>query len=162
MSLRIPLGLAVTMALTTLGPRTTRATLLVPSATTERAARAAAVIVGRVDSTRVAWEGQRIVTYSLVATERVLVGAAAPRLEVVTPGGTIDGIGMRVLGGPDLRRGSRSVLFLSAEPGDGAHHILDLHDGALAIERGDDGVDLVRDETGRLRAVSELAAELTR
>ncbi len=163
MSLRTPLGLSIFVALATLGPRTTRATLLVRSAASERAARGAAVIVGRVESTRAAWEGKRIVTHAIVQTERVLTGAAAARLDVVTPGGTVEGIGMRVLGAPELRNGSRSVLFLTrADPRDGAHRILDLEHGVLAVERAADGVDRIRDEAGGLRQVSELASELAR
>jgi hypothetical protein len=163
MSLRLPFGLAVIAAVATLGARTTRATLLVRSTVAERAARGGAVIVGRIESTRVVWDGKRIVTHSSVATERAIAGTAAPLIEVVTPGGTIDGIGMRVIGGPDLRDGSRSVLFLShADPRDGAYRVLDLQAGALEIERGADGVDRVRDERGRLRDISEIAEELVR
>ncbi len=163
MSHRTLLGLALSIGLAIVfGARTTRATLLVHSPAVDRAARGGGVIVGRIESTQAAWSGARIVTRSIVTTEKVLVGTFSPRYEIVTPGGTVDGIGMRVLGGAELQRGTRAVLFLSREASaNGSGHVLDLADGALVIEHGADGVDRVQD-AGRTRTVEQLAAELAR
>ncbi len=163
MSPRTLIALASSVGLATLlGARTTRATLLVRSAAVERAGRGDGVIVGRVESARAEWSGLRIVTRSLVTTEKTLTGTFAPSFEIVTPGGTIDGVAMRVLGAPVLGRGTRAVMFLAHErPGTAARHILDLADGALMIERGSDGIDRVLD-AGRSRTVDELTAELAR
>lgn len=156
MSFRILAVLATIVALATYGARPTRATLLVHGASAQRAARADAVIVGRVESTAAGWSGGRIVTRAQVSTELALAGTAPLSLEVIAPGGTVDGIGMRVIGAPELRAGDRAVFFLDRA------RVLDLASGVMAIERGADGIDRVRDDHGQLRRITELAAEMRR
>ncbi len=161
MSFKLPIALAAIVTLSTLGVRPTRATLLVASPIAQRASRADSVVVGHVETTEAIWDGGRIVTRARISTVSSLKGGAPGRIDVIVPGGTVDGIGMRVLGAAELRPGERDVLFLGPpRVGDGARRIVDLRAGVLAVERGSDGIDRVRDDTGVIRTVFELAAEV--
>lgn len=161
MSLRIAVALSALVALATYGTRPTWATLLVAPSTIERGTRADVVVVGRVEGSRAGWEGRRVVTRAWVVREQMIKGSVPTRVDVLVPGGTIDGIGMRVLGAAELRDGDRAMFFLAGPRAlDGGRAVLDLGAGALPIERGPDGVDRVRDETGAMHSLTELAAGL--
>lgn len=161
MSLRTAIALSGLVALVTAGNHPIHATLLVNPSLSERASRTDAIVVGHVESMAPEWDGRRIVTRVRVVREQVLKGAADPVVEVVTPGGSIDGIGMRVIGAAELHEGDRAMFFLSSfAKHRRARGIVDLRAGVMPLERGLDGVDRVRDETGALHVVADLAAEL--
>lgn len=95
-------------------PSPAAATIFVITDAQTIAASADVVVVGTVESTATRWRGKRIVTRAVVKVTDLAKGATAERIQVVVPGGTLDGVTMRVIGGPQLRKGDRSVLFLRA------------------------------------------------
>jgi hypothetical protein len=101
-----------------------------------------AVVLGSVEDVQSAWEGGRIVSRASVRTQDTLKGNADTTIVVTVPGGTIDGIGMRVSGAPVFRTGDRSVVFLRSDASSPsrAFHVLG---GTLGK------VDVAHDENGR-------------
>jgi hypothetical protein len=70
------------------------------------------IVVASTRSARSRYDGPRIITESVVdVTERVR-GGTTSELHVVTLGGSVDGVGMRVEGAAHLPVGERAVLFL--------------------------------------------------
>lgn len=112
-------------------PSSVAATIYVVTDAHKLAAFADVVVVGTVESTETVWHGKRIVTRAVVKVTDLAKGATAERIYVVVPGGTIDGLTMRVIGGPQLRTGDRSLLFLrSALSG---YHVVGLAQGKIDV-----------------------------
>jgi hypothetical protein len=82
-----------------------------------------AVVVGTVESSFVRHGGPdgaaRIETVYEVRVERTLKGVIGPRqtVEVVSPGGELDGFGVYVPGAPRMAEGQRVLLFLTRQKG---------------------------------------------
>jgi hypothetical protein len=100
------------------------------------------VVLGTVEHTESMWRGKRIVTRAVVRVDDLAKGATAERIEVLAPGGTVDGVRMRVIGVPQLRVGDQSVLFLRGALS--AYRVVGLSQGKLDVFRDDDGTPLVR------------------
>lgn len=156
-------GAAVLVAMLTCGSPPTNATLIVRTTMMARAMRSDAVVIGQVRATHARWERGRIVTHADVEVESHIRGRAADRIDVVVPGGVVDGIGMRVLGAAELMVGDRALLFLTpTDRRDGRRHLIDLGAGKVAIEGDSTGIDRVRDERGVARPLADLVQELLR
>lgn len=76
------------------------------------------VVQGRVIEARSRWDAahRRILTESRVRVDAPWKGAPTREVLVRQPGGSVDGIGMRVFGESLLREGSEVVLFLAEIP----------------------------------------------
>jgi hypothetical protein len=99
---------------------------------------ASAVVVVEVVATRSAWEGTRIVTFATLRVDESWVGdvAAGARVELVTLGGVVDGIGQDVAGAVRITPGERAVLCL--EPaGMGRFRVVEMAQGAFFIRPGE-------------------------
>lgn len=104
--------------------------------------RADLIVVGTVTDARARWEGKRIVTDLELRVDRPVRGRPdASTIRVRAPGGSVDGIAMRVLGAPTFRLGDRALLFL-VRRGD-VHRLAGLGEAKLPIVRGADGIDRV-------------------
>jgi len=87
------------------------------------------------------WVGRRIITFHELRVDEVLHGATASRtVTLAVPGGVVDGIGQRVFGAPELRKGSSYVLCMSPEltigtaPPDRGRAIVGLWRGAWKVQ----------------------------
>lgn len=118
---------------------TARATSMPPRTHEQVAAASELVVEATAITTRTAWVGGHIVTFTDLRVERVLRSRApAPPsvLTVALPGGRLDGIAQRVAGAPELRAGERYLLCLSGEVLRGAHTVVGLWQGAWLLDRG--------------------------
>lgn len=100
-----------------------------------------AIVLGTVVSSesRRDGDGRWIVTTSTFEVERALKGSAAPRIAIVTPGGSVDGVRQETIGVPSFRPGDEHVVFVRHAPS-----------GASSVAFFDQGVyDVRRDERGR-------------
>lgn len=142
MSLRTRLGLvSIAGFALAIGSAPVSATIYVqvPEALAARAADE--IVLGDVVATTSAWERGRIVTRARVRVDAVLAGAAPPSIEVTVPGGSIDGIAMRVIGAPALAPGERVLLLLRvAGP---RRHVVGLEAGKHAVMRDGAGHDRI-------------------
>jgi len=119
-----------------------RATLYVATPSDALIARADVVTLARVESCGAEWWAGRILTRAVLACEETFKGAHAPALQLLVPGGTIDGIAMRVAGYPDVRAGDRAVLLLAQIHG-APHRLVGAAAGKLDV-RIDGGVETIR------------------
>lgn len=114
-----------------------RATSMPERTAAEVAAESELVVEATALSSRTAWVGGRIVTFTELRIERALrardelVPAA---VTVALPGGELDGIGQRVAGAPRLLVGGRYLLCLSAEVLGGARTVVGLWQGAWRVD----------------------------
>ncbi|HVI75774.1 MAG TPA: hypothetical protein VM683_12385 [Anaeromyxobacteraceae bacterium] len=117
-----PLAAVAATALAAL-PQLCAAALAVPASVEELALASSAVVRGRVARTEARWSQDhlRIETLAEVEVASAWRGAAPARLEVVLPGGAVDGLAQRVVGAPRLAAGEEVVLFLW-RGGDAAHY----------------------------------------
>jgi hypothetical protein len=82
----------------------------------ELARGADAIVVGSIAESHSKWVGGRIVSDVTVHVRDSVKGGASNAIVVRVAGGSIDGVGMRVVGMPAFRRGDQSVLFLKRAP----------------------------------------------
>jgi hypothetical protein len=79
------------------------------------------VVVASAGEKKSVWEeqpsGRRIVTYTRLAVERTVAGAAPQEIWVRTLGGAVDHIGQAVPGEAQIPTGSRAMLFLTQANG---------------------------------------------
>ena len=75
--------------------------------------------------------------FSLQVTER-FKGSADAGLDVVVPGGSVDGVRQTFSGAPVLASGSEYLLFLWAGPS-GLTHVIGLSQGVLTLSRESGG-----------------------
>ncbi len=80
--------------------------------TDEMISKSTAIVRGKVLSSRTAFRGPMIYTYSRVQVLERWKGAAASEVEVATPGGKSNGLEQTFSGAPALATGSEYVLFL--------------------------------------------------
>jgi hypothetical protein len=92
---------------------------------------------------RCSWSRGRIVTRFVGSAREMFKGSPANPLAVVLPGGTVDGIGMRAVGYPELKAGDRAILLLVARNGSTEHHLVGASRGCLPVVRDNAGVDIV-------------------
>lgn len=103
-----------------------------------------AIVLGRVVASESRWDAERrwILTYSTFEVERALKGTPAPRLTLVTPGGTADGIRQETIGSPVLNPGDERVIFVRGTSAGPTVAFLD--QGVYAVERDARGRKIVR------------------
>ncbi len=139
--------LATLIALTAaLGPATTLEKLTLE----EMAARATAIVRGRVVASWCASRGPLIYTHYRVQVTERWKGPEVSQIEVVVPGGTAGGVRQSFAGTPKLGEGAEYVLFLWTGSS-GLTHILGFTQGVF---------DLKRDSTGELVAARAAAPEV--
>lgn len=112
---------------------------------THLARTASRIVVGTAIESHSVWEddaggARRIVTYHRVRVERQVTDADPGDVWVRCLGGSVDGIGQRVEGEAILRKGLRSMLFLTTR-GDGTFSVLGMAQGMYPVQRGADGID---------------------
>lgn len=113
----IEIAAAILIVIVVAGARASATTYRVsPEATADSDSGAAVyaasnmTVSGRVRSTRAEWRGRRIVT-------RVLLEVDGSTVEFLVPGGTVDGIAMRVSGAPRFAVGEHVQVTLRHTPG---------------------------------------------
>ncbi|MCS7315113.1 MAG: hypothetical protein RMI94_04405 [Bryobacterales bacterium] len=116
----------------------------------EMAARATAIVRGRVTASWCAQRGPLIYTHYRVQVTERWKGPEAAVIEVVVPGGTVGGVRQSFTGTPKLGQGAEYVLFLWRGPS-GLTHILGFTQGVF---------DLTRDSSGELVAARAAAPEV--
>lgn len=111
----ITLGLAVALALGWTA-RPASATILRELGLSELVRQADRVVVARVEARASRWEGGRIVTDVTLRVEDSAKGDArvGERVVVTTMGGSVDGIGMKVVGEAAFVKGETALVFLTA------------------------------------------------
>jgi hypothetical protein len=114
------LGLALVAAVVAGGPAEASTVVRLDPPALE--AGADRVVDGRVIATRTRWAGGGLETVATVAVERVHKGGAAATLELVVPGGELDGARHVIAGMPAVAVGEEARWFLR-ERGDGTHRV---------------------------------------
>jgi len=111
----ITLGLAVALAVGWTA-RPASATILRELGLGELVRQADRVVVARVEARVSRWEGGRIVTDVTLRVEETAKGDArvGERVVVTTMGGSVDGIGMKVVGEAAFVKGETALVFLTA------------------------------------------------
>jgi len=92
-----------------------RASVVVALSVEDLARRSDLVVLGQVVSLQAIWASDRRHIYRRVVVrveESWKVGACPEEVEVVVPGGELDGLGEKVVGEPALAAGMRGVFFL--------------------------------------------------
>ncbi len=103
-------------------------------------------VVGSSTSFR-ASDGKQLRTLTQIEVRGTLKGEVPTHIEVITPGGAVDGIGQKVSGLTSFVEGEELVLFLKANrrlPGRFALNAMDL--GKFAVERRPTGERFVKQE----------------
>src|SRR5581483_5173791 len=150
----LPAGVAVAAvaaALLAMAPAAATASTVIELSVGELATRATAVVAGTPLERRSVWEStggartQRIVTYTRVRVERVIVmqGQAPSEVWVRTLGGEVDGIGQQVVGEAVLPMARPTLLFLIARS-DGTHGVVGMAQGSYPLESAAAGAAAVR------------------
>lgn len=130
-----PIRLAVLLAAVAgLAPSTTLEKLSLE----EMAARATAIVRGRVVASWCAPRGPLIYTHYRVQVTERWKGPEASQVEVVVPGGTAGGLRQSFAGTPRLAEGAEYVLFLWTGPS-GLTHILGFTQGVFDLKRESSG-----------------------
>ena len=101
------------------------------------------IVVASTRSGRSRYDGPRIVTESIVDVEERMRGGATSELHVVTLGGSVDGVGMRVEGAAHLPVGERTVLFLRRTHRGSTLTPVGMAQGVLPVARDPGGRDMV-------------------
>jgi hypothetical protein len=110
------------------------------------------IFVGKAIKTESHWtkNGRRIVTDTTFVVEEAIHGTSEGREIVVRrPGGTVDGIGMKVSGAVVYRAGDQALLFTERRAG--SRYTVGMRQGAYAVFRDTSGNRVVQ---ARLRGMS--------
>jgi hypothetical protein len=120
--------------------RGARAMQIAPSSLADLVAGATHIVRARATDVRAMWSRDRIVT--VVGADLVgnLKGVAPARIEILTLGGIVDGMGMKVPGSVEVRAGDDGFFFLARRS-----RAFRLYGGpaAFARLRDDDGHDVI-------------------
>lgn len=108
---RLSLALATALAL---APIPARATISVAKSFDEKVDNAASIVVGRCLRQQSQWDANHklILTSTTFRVEKMLKGAPAQEVTVVTPGGTVGTIAQDVIGVPRFHEGDDHVIFV--------------------------------------------------
>ena len=108
-----PLFVAAALATMLAGPRAADASLARAATFDQKVDNAAAIVLGKVKSTRSAMDptGRFVVTYATFDVEKTMKGSAPQELTVVLPGGTVGNVHQETIGIPEFRTGDEHVLF---------------------------------------------------
>ena len=123
----------------------------------ERIEDADRVVVARARSVSAMWQenshGDRlIVSRVLLQVEETLKGLAEETVAMEVPGGTLDGVTLRVSGQPLMQPGARAVFFLD-RGASGVHTLHRRGEGMLPLDEN----DVVRGSNARLNDIRALA-----
>jgi len=119
-----------------------RASTVMPLSPAQLAAGADRVVEGTIVARTVAWDAAHtgLETHATLAVTRTLAGPAAVTIEVVEPGGELDGGTEIVIGIPSVAVGERARWFLRAR-GDGTYRVYGWSQGKWPARIGADGVE---------------------
>jgi len=119
-----------------------RATVVLALDLSELVWRSERVVFARVVSAKAAWDNahERIETRVELQVDETWKGEASPngRVVVVQPGGTVDGISMRIVGGERFNVGEQAVVFLSGPSSSCA--VVGMAQGKRTVRRDESGV----------------------
>jgi hypothetical protein len=101
------------------------------------------IVVASTRSAQARYDGPRIITESVVEVEERMRGGVTRELRVVTLGGAVDGVGMRVEGAAHLPVGERAVLFLRRTHRGTTLAPVGMAQGVLPVARDAGGHDMV-------------------
>jgi hypothetical protein len=126
-----------------------------PTTLSERVRGANTVVIARARDAVATWHtnergDQIIVTRVLLDVEEPLKGSGGEPILMEIPGGTVDGVTLKVSGQPMVQRGDRAVFFLD-QPQGGIQRPYRRAEGVLKL----DGHDVVRGSTLRLAEVRQ-------
>ncbi|MGH9750194.1 MAG: hypothetical protein ACRD6R_09750 [Candidatus Polarisedimenticolia bacterium] len=130
---------ALLLALAAIGP--VPATLIRPLSLEETAGAADRIVLGKVASTRVYWEGGMLWTEVTLSVGRTLKGAAEPRVTLIQPGGRVESpvpLEIAVPGAPMHTVGDEGYYFLEPR-GPGKRVIVGMHLGQVLLRADDRG-----------------------
>ncbi|MGH9456415.1 MAG: hypothetical protein ACRD2J_02095 [Thermoanaerobaculia bacterium] len=118
-----------------------------------------AIVLGRVVATESRWDPQKrwILTYSTLEVDRALKGTPAPRLTLVTPGGSVDGIRQETVGVPSLREGDERIVFVRTSTLGPTVAFMD--QGVYEVRRDDRGRTLIAAAPAAAVAVDTVTGE---
>lgn len=97
-------------------------------------------------------------------------GPAASEMDIVLPGGSVNGLRQTFPGMPRLAEGQEYLLFLWQSPTSGLTHVLGLSQGVFTVKSGDNGevtasrgvnADTILDSDGRAVRQSALTLRLS-
>ena len=134
--------LALVMAAVCLGPGSADATTVTPTSVSEMSDIADLVVMGRVTHKAVRWDtaGKSIYTYVTIRVDSRFKGEApaeAPGsdITVLVPGGTADGVTLKVHSTPDFKLGEKVFLFLERRTkGDAGFNVMGFFLGKLTVK----------------------------
>jgi hypothetical protein len=119
------------------------------------------IFVGKATKSTSRWtaNGRQIVTDTTFNVEEGIRGTAkGKKITIRNLGGSVDGIGMKVIGSPHFRTGERMVLF--TEKRGENRYVLGMQQGVYGINRDPSGRDLVRARLEGLTLVEKSRAGL--
>jgi hypothetical protein len=152
-------------------PELVGASVAEPLSVEELTRQASVVVQGRVESMESSWseDGKRISTKVRLRVLEAWKGAPGETVEVVVPGGSLDGIVQRVQGMAQFDEGEEVVVFLRKPVSQAPFGVVGLSQGKLEIVREPDaqptvvskheGLELIDPPTGRAAAPALPAPE---
>jgi hypothetical protein len=105
------------------------------------------VVRGKVSKTAGKWVGKRIVTEVTITVDATFKGGEAREITLITPGGEVDGLAMKVSGAATFVPKEEVVVFLKEHKGQ--YGVLGLGQGKYKVERSPSGAT-ARPEVGGL------------
>jgi hypothetical protein len=108
----------------------------------------ALVVRGTVKKTKSLWSDKRIVTEVTLSVSSSLKGAPGAEVTLYTPGGVVDGVGMKVSGAPTFKEKEEVLVFLQARKGD--YSVLGLGQGKYSISLDPSGKKIATPELSGL------------
>ncbi len=105
----------------------------------DMARRSTAIVQGRIAGSYAAAGRSIIYTHYRIQVLEQWKGPAASELEVVLPGGAVDGRRQTFPGTPELKAGQEYLLFLWTSPATGLTHAIGLSQGVFSVRRSPAG-----------------------
>ena len=142
------LGLSLLVLFAPLAAPAARASIAVGLSIDELAARSDLVAVGRVESVAAHWasDQRHIYTRVHVALTERWKGSAGAAIDLVVPGGEVDGLGQAVAGEPRFESGERLVLFVRRR-GE-IYQLVGLAQGKFRVEGAPGAEEALQDLSG--------------
>jgi hypothetical protein len=112
------------------------------------------IVRGTVKKTEGMWSGKRIVTKITLSIDSALKGSPSTEVVFYTPGGVVDGVGMKVSGAPSFVEKEEVLVFLSLYKSN--YSVLGLGQGKYSIRADGAGKKLAIPDTDNLSLVKKL------
>lgn len=122
--------------------RVATATLYVPLPDDVLLARADVVAMTRVAAIAPEWSGGRILSRIALVADETYKGTHSPSFDLLVPGGTVDGVAMRVAGYPTFVLATRAILLVAHVRG--VNRLVGAAAGKLDVVRDARGADVIR------------------